>query len=220
MLANLEKKYAWLPYVVPMVLFMLITQFEGEFKDFYWAVYIGKIVVVTIALLMFKTPLKEITYDKKWLIPSVIWGLIMLFLWIVIEEHANYGHVGDRIEFNPFEKIPGGMAYLWVAVRMFGLAIVVPVMEEIFWRSFAMRYATDKDFKQFPVGYFSWGAMAMVTGVFTMAHPEWLPALVFGTFIGFYINWTKSLFSAIMVHLTTNLGLGVYILVMKAYKYW
>jgi len=223
MFAKLEQKYSWLPYCAPMVLFMALTTLEGQesLKPMYPILYILKILAVTFLLWQFKGPLKEITIDRKWTIPAIVSGLLMLFMWIFVNSSVSYGQVGSRVAFNPFEEIKNApLAYAWIAVRLFGLAITVPIMEEIFWKSFALRYATEKDFKSLPLGTFSWGAFAIVTGVFAMAHPEWLPAVIFAAFTGLFFNWTRSLYSVILLHLVTNFGLGIYILVTRDYTYW
>ena len=47
---------------------------------------------------------------------------------------------------------------------------VVPVMEEIFWRAFLLRFVIDEHFEQVPFGKFSWLSFAIVTVAFTFSH--------------------------------------------------
>lgn len=221
MLTKLFERYNWLPYVLPMAVFMILTQLEGSFKEAYPAIYIAKVIVVSWLVWVAKKPLSEVKVDKKWLGWSVFWGLLLLGMWILIEERVSYGRVGERSGFNPFTEMENpALAWVFISFRMIGLAIMVPIMEEIFWRSFALRYATDKEFDKIPVGTFSWGAFAIVNAVFGFSHPEWLPAVLYSAFMGLYLNWTKNLWACIVVHLVTNLGLGIYILSFGAWKYW
>lgn len=221
MLSKLFSKHTWLPYVLPMAIFMGITQLEGQFPAAYPIIYTVKILLVVAALWMAKGPLAEIKPDKKWLGWSILWGLVLLAMWIIMETKVSYGRVGSRTGFDPFTQLENpAFAWVFILIRMIGLSLVVPVMEEIFWRSFALRYATEKAFQTLPVGVFSWGAFAMVNAVFGFSHPEWLPAVIYSAFCGLYLNWTKSLWSTVVVHLVTNLGLGIYILVMRDWRLW
>ena len=51
---------------------------------------------------------------------------------------------------------PEGTVTVLIAVRLMGAAVVVPVMEELFWRSFLMRYLINPDFRAVPMGAFAW----------------------------------------------------------------
>ena len=40
------------------------------------------------------------------------------------------------------------------------LVIVVPLLEEIFWRGFLLRYLIHQDFMRVPFGTFRWGSFS------------------------------------------------------------
>jgi CAAX prenyl protease-like protein len=221
MLTELENRYPWLPYVVPMAIFMLITSMEGSAGANYPLLYIAKVVVVIVALLMFKTPLREIKFEAKWLVPSVLVGIVLLVAWVGIEQALVYPHLGERTGYNPFEKIADPtMRTTFIAFRFLGLALMVPVMEEIFWRSFGLRIASQSDFRALPIGSFTWTGFGIVAAVFAGSHPEWIPAAIFAAATGLWIKQTKSLFACIVVHAVTNLGLGIYVVTQNAWKFW
>jgi CAAX prenyl protease-like protein len=107
-----------------------------------------------------------------------------------------------------------------MAARLFGLVLMVPVMEEIFWRSFLLRYLTRHDFQTLPVGTFSALSLWVMVGASALAHPEWLAAVVASLAYAFWIRHTRSLFAAIIAHATTNAALGGYVLVTREWHYW
>jgi CAAX prenyl protease-like protein len=93
-------------------------------------------------------------------------------------------------------------------------------MEEIFWRSFLLRYLTSTDFRKLPVGTFSASALWIMVAASALAHPEWLVAVMASLAYAFWLRRSRSLFGAIVAHAVTNAALGGYVLATGDYKYW
>ncbi|MBL8086470.1 MAG: CAAX prenyl protease-related protein [Chthonomonas sp.] len=221
MIAKFEGKYPWLPYVLPMALFMGITAVEGKSEANYPLIYIAKVIIVVIALLMCRTALRDIRFDKQWIMPSIALGLVMLGVWVNVEQGIQYSKMGARSAFNPFEKIDDPtLRNVWMAFRFMGLALVVPVMEELFWRSFGLRIATQTDFLKLKIGEFSTTGFGIVVAVFAFSHPEWVPAAIFAAVTGLWVYHTRSIFACIVLHAVTNLGLGLYVVTQHQWKFW
>jgi CAAX prenyl protease-like protein len=211
----------WLPYVAPMVLFLGMTYAEGQLQHSYVPLYIAKVVVVLAALIFFRSVWSEIKFDAKWILPSAIIGVALCAMWIGIEKYLDYRHLGERTAFDPFTEIADpAMRAAFFAFRFFGLVLLVPVMEEIFWRSFLLRFITKPDFQSLNVGEFSNNALLIGAALFGLAHPEWLPAVIFALAISLWLRHTKSLFAAIAVHVVTNLALGIYVVTQRDWYFW
>lgn len=204
-----------------MVLFLGITYLEGEFEANYVWVYFAKIALVTLALIWAKPTWKDIKWEPKQIPLAIGIGLVLFVVWVAIEQYLKYPHIGDRTAYDPWKEIPdAGLRSAFVAVRFFGLVLLVPFMEELFWRSFGLRYATQTDFQALPIGTFTLQAAAIVSGIFALAHPEWIPALIFAAAMAALVWKTKSIFSCFVAHATTNLALGVYVLTQKQWAFW
>lgn len=212
----------WLAYVTPMAAFMLLSAAESSVpKAYYVWLYFAKVVVVTAALLWFREPWKDIRPRTNLLVPAVLVGLLVFIEWVLIDKWIPYPHLGSRTGLNPFTAIEvPALRILFLAVRFYGLAVMVPVMEEIFWRSFLLRYFSAPEFTNLPVGEFSWGSFWIVAVAFGLAHPEWLVAVICACAYALLLRQTKSLFACIVAHSTTNLALGVYVLLSQDWVYW
>jgi len=110
-----------------------------------------------------------------------------------------------------------------LSFRFLRLVVVVPLMEEVFWRGFLLRdLINPDDFTQVPIGSYSRNSCMLVALAFAFAHwgPDFIPALI----TGFLYNWvayrTRSLASCVMAHSITNLVLGVYILKTEQWGFW
>src|SRR5687767_6250977 len=115
-----------------------------------------------------------------------------------------------------------GMMWSFVAVRIIGAVLVVPVMEELFWRDYLWRQIiAPNDFKLARVGEWDWKALVGVSLLFAVVHGNWwLTSIVWALMIGGLLVYTKSLGACIIAHAVTNLLLAVYVLRYKDWAFW
>jgi CAAX prenyl protease-like protein len=114
------------------------------------------------------------------------------------------------------------MFYAFVAIRLIGAVLVVPVMEELFWRDFLWRQIlAPNDFKLAHVGEWSWAPFLGVSVAFAVVHGNWwLTSIVWGLMIAGLLVYTKSLGACIIAHAVTNLLLGAYVLRTRDWAFW
>jgi len=208
-------------YLAPIVAFAIFGAAEEWLPPSWYPIaYCVKLAAVVTALLIWRAALQDIQFSRRVILPSIALGLVVLVAWIGIEEMFPYPHLGDRLGFDPHTIESANARVAFVAVRLFGLVLVVPVMEELLWRSFLLRYLSNSDFTQVPIGVFTPYAFAGMVAASALAHPEWLVAVTASGAYGWWVGRTKSIFAAIVAHATTNAGLGCYILVAHDWKYW
>lgn len=212
----------WLAYVAPIATFIVLTSVESYVPQagYVWLYFI-KVIVVTAVLIAFRAPWKDIRPTARVLIPAILLGLAVFAEWILLDQWIPYPHLGSRVGFNPFDAIESPtLRGLFLGIRFYSLVLMVPVMEELFWRSFLLRYFTDPDFTNLPVGSFSWAAFAIVSSLFALAHSEWLVAFVCACAYALLLRQTRSLFACMVAHSTTNLALGLYVVLSGNWIYW
>jgi CAAX prenyl protease-like protein len=76
------------------------------------------------------------------------------------------------------------IAWLFIAVRILGSSLVVPPLEEVFYRSFLYRRFIDEDFLKVPSGRFAVGASVACSALFGLMHTQWLPGI-----LGVWVVW-------------------------------
>lgn len=208
-------------YWLPMVLFGALTFAESYVAPAWFPIaYILKAVLVTAALVALKRPYRDFRYDSRAILPSVLIGLLVFALWIWVDRLVPYPHFGSRSAFDPTPLQGSAWWPVFLAVRLYGLALMVPVMEEIFWRSFLLRYLARTDFESLPVGTFSAFSLAVMLAASAVAHPEWLVAVLASLAYALWMRRSRSLFGAILAHSTTNAALGAYVLRTGEWQYW
>src|ERR1700678_1492867 len=128
-----------------MALFMVMTMLEGRWPGHYVWLYILKVVIVTTSLIVFREPWKDYRFDWRVVVPAILVGLFVFAEWIPVDRLTPYHFTGDkRTALDPFSTIHDpGVRNVFLAFRFFGLALMVPFMEELFWRSFLLRIISD-----------------------------------------------------------------------------
>ncbi len=221
---SLRERMPWLPWVLPFALFLVLTSLEGAYVDYYPWFYTAKMALVTIVLLRLRRFLPEAAPNKAGLALAVGSGLVLAVLWVAIDHVTPHFPklLGTRIGYNPFHELPNaGGRLLFLLVRFYGLVVVAPICEELFYRGFLLRLVTDfDDFRRVPLGRFSTTAFAVTVVLMAASHPEWLSALVFSAAMCALLARTRSVFACIVCHGVTNLALGVYVLAARDWKFW
>ena len=98
--------------------------------------------------------------------------------------------------------------------------MVVPPLEEVFYRSFLYRYLVKPDFMAIPLGVFVWMPFILTAVVFGLTHYEWLAGILCGCIYQGLVCGNKRLGDAIAAHALTNLLLGLWIVGRGAWHFW
>lgn len=213
----------WLPYVVPFVLFLVLTTIEAQFVSVYPWMYTAKILLVGAALLCWRPSLAADQPQTRGLGLAALAGIVLTVAWFAIDRWTpHFSLLGGRVAFDPFRSIASPVGRdLFLAVRFVGLVVIVPLIEEPFYRGFLLRYVTDPDdWRRVPLGTFSLSSLAVNGVLFALSHPEWLAALVFGLAMCGLVARTKNLYACVTAHAVTNLLLGLYVIHFHQWQYW
>jgi len=205
------------PYVIPFGTFLLLTGLTSWIPDGVVWLYPIKTVVVGAMLFMFRRTYTEV--KPKVSLLAIVAGLAVFVLWVLPEGY--YPTLGEPKGFNPLGEFTSrSWKFVWISFRLMGAVIVVPIMEELFWRSFLLRYLINPDFKKVPIGAFSWLSFCGTVVFFGVEHHRWLPGIVAGIIYTFLLYRKKELSDCILAHAITNLALGIYVLITHQWVYW
>ena len=212
----------WLPYVVPFALFLLLTEPARFFPALSPFLYMAKTIIVGTLLWFWR---HQYTADISpglsfsECLTAFFCGLLVLVIWIVQEGYLL--QTGQHSGFDP-NALGGSKAAArgLIAVRLMGAVVVVPVMEELFWRSFLMRYLINPDFRSVPMGTFAWMSFMGVAILFGLEHHRVVVGIIAGVIYGLLLIRQKKLKGVILAHAVTNLGLGIYVISTGKWTFW
>lgn len=155
--------------------------------------------------------------DGKNITLAVAIGLLVYVAWVRMD--WPWAMQGNPEGYDPF-KAGAGVGNLLAGVRIFGAAVVVPVMEEIFWRSFLLRYLISPQFESVRLGTFSPFSFLATLVLFGLEHNLWLAGMMAGGAYTLLLYRTGRLWPCIVAHATTNLALGCHVLITSEWKWW
>ncbi len=163
------------------------------------------------------TELRELTLTWRQTALAVFSGMAVFVLWINLD--FPWATFGETRAFEP-TRADGGIDWTLVEFRLLGLALVVPVMEELFWRSFLMRWIDRQEFLQLPPAQVSLRAVAISSLLFASEHQLWLAGLIAGLVYGLLYVRTGNLWVPVISHTVTNAVLGAWILATGNWQFW
>ena len=208
------KSKPWLPYVVPMGIYMAFLLVQTN-ANLLW-MYPVKIIAVAAALIYFRNTYEELRPGFSLL--AIIVGLVAIAIWIGIDPF--YPKFGSGAAFDPTTISPLAQRNVFLAFRIVGAVIVVPVMEELFWRAFLIRWLVKEDFKSVPVGTFTGLSFAVTVGMFGAEHTQWLAGLICGALYNWLYYKRKDVFACVIAHAVSNAALVAWVLARGDWKFW
>jgi uncharacterized protein len=120
-------------------------------------------------------------------------------------------------------SLPSGAAGDTVSLWLRGLraALVVPILEELFWRGWLMRWIINPQFETVPLGQYQARAFWLTAVLFALEHgPYWEVGLLTGAIFNWWMVRTKSVEDCIWAHAVTNACLSVFVVTTGRWEYW
>jgi CAAX prenyl protease-like protein len=152
-------------------------------------------------------------------IVTVAVGLLVYLAWIRMDWSWAMQGDGAGGGYDPF-RTGTGTGIVLAGIRLFGASVVVPIMEELFWRSFLIRYLISSKFESVALGTFTVFSCIATVVLFGLEHDLWLAGIMAGVMYTGLLYYTKRLWPCIVAHAVTNFALGIHVLVTGEWRWW
>ena len=225
MIATLEKRWPSLPFVVPFASFLLFLAIQ-DFASFPPVIeYPVRVVVLTLILVIFSRNVIDLR-SPHWLL-SVLLGGAVFVIWIGPDvvfagyrqhwlfQNSIIGRIGTPVA----EQTLTAPVVLWS--RIIRAVVLVPIIEELFWRAWLMRWLISPNFERIKLGAYTPMAFWVTAVLFASEHgPYWDVGLITGVIYNWWMVRTRSLGDCILMHAVTNGCLCAYVVATKHWEYW
>jgi hypothetical protein len=224
-----------LPRILPFALFMAFIALESGWHwmsgvlaavesdsppVFLWLYPVRTVVV--LAALVYLWPAYQELRDRVWAnggeaLLSVGVGVLVYLAWVRMD--WSWAMQGQPAGYDPFQA-GAGVGMVLAVIRLFGASIVVPVMEELFWRSFLIRYLVTVPFTAARLGTFTPLSFGATVVLFGLEHHLWLAGMMAGLAYNLLLYKTRRLWPCVLAHAITNLLLGIHVLATGEWHWW
>jgi CAAX prenyl protease-like protein len=208
-----------LPYVLILVLTFIQDNTGEELR--YW-IYFGKMILGAWCIWEMRTLVPEMKWAFSW--EAVVAGFAVAAIWVFLDPYYPKFELLFKMgtPWNPFKQFgegsPKGWFFFWV--RTLGSAIVVPPLEEVFFRSFLYRYCVRTDFENMPLNRFHPTSFVVVSLLFGMVHFQWVGGILCGMIFQGLVIRKNRLGDAMLAHGITNFLLGLWVYWKGAWQFW
>jgi CAAX prenyl protease-like protein len=222
----LQKKFATSPVharFLPFLLFFLPLLLQDSSGDAmrYW-IYLARTILGAWCLWEMRSLVPEMKWAISW--EAVFVGVLIAVVWVGLDPYYPKNELlfKQTPPWNPFHQFGDHSALAWFffGVRTLGSAIVVPPLEEVFYRSLLYRYFIRTDFQNLPFSRFHFTSFVVTSGIFAFEHYQWLAGILCGfAYQGLVIRKNR-LGDAITAHGITNFLLALWICWKGDWKFW
>src|SRR5882724_3618573 len=163
------------PYVLPFVVFLILLSIEGKLpvsRDLEFPI---RVFVLAAVLWIASRDVIDLHFQRWgwaiavgaavfiiWILPDLLWPGYRRF-WLFTNPLTG---TGEPVNY-------AGLSAIALTFRVIRAAILVPIIEELFWRGWLMRWLIRPKFQEIPLG--TWSPQAF-----------WLTALMFASEHGRY----------------------------------
>lgn len=210
-----------IPYVLPFALFIAILAIQNVVpvpQALRFVLCLAAIAVFSRAVL---------TWRMVNPLGSILIGLGVFVIWIapdtLIPGYRNFWLFSNGItgrataSTTQVQQVDG----FFLTMRVLSSVVTIPILEELFWRGWLMRWLIARDFRAVPLGAYNTQAFWTVAVLFAMEHGAyWEVGLIAGVIYNWWMVRTRSLTDCIVAHAVTNGCLAVWVITQHQWQYW
>lgn len=210
------------PYVAGFVVFILFLAVGGRLPAV--SGQILRVVVLALVLGLVSRRVIDLRVSAFW--GSLLLGVAVFFVWIAPDllwpGYRNHWLFQNLLtgSISPAPE-PARQNAVFLGFRVLQAVILVPILEELFWRGWLMRWLVDGDFEKVPLGTYTPLSFWVTAVLFASEHgPHWDVALVAGVAYNWWMVRTRRLGDCILTHAVTNSVLCAFVIGWDKFEYW
>jgi CAAX prenyl protease-like protein len=214
-----------LRYIAPFLAFLVFLVVDASVPlDSGWGAPLRVVLLALVCVICWP---RELPLRPTEPLASIAVGAFVFFLWIAPDfffpayrqswlfSNPVIGHLHSSL-------LPRALHSPWIlAWRSLRAAVIVPIVEELFWRAWLMRWLIHNDFHRVPLGTYAPFAFWATAVLFAAEHGSyWDVGLLTGIIYNFWMIRTKSVANCILMHAVTNAILSGYVIAAAQWQYW
>lgn len=196
-----------LAYIIPFIFYIVTDPIVRLLGGSIYLAYSLKVFITLTALIFFFKQYKEIKFRWDWL--ACIVGVAIIAVWLLLERF-----------YSPTESFIPSNGFIF-AIKLIGMVLVAPIIEELFVRSFFTRLLMNPDnWDKVKIGTFTLFSFVLSVLFFGFSHGRWIAGLVIGIMLNLWLYYRKDISSCIQAHMVANLCLFIFTIYTQNWMLW
>jgi exosortase E/protease (VPEID-CTERM system) len=203
-------------YLMPFLAILAAAMVAGAASSGFEWLYALRVAAAAGALWFFRESYRTLDWRVGW--PAVALGSLVFLIWIGLEPLAGSARTGEPSALAQASMIT---RMAWLAFRVLGGVITVPIAEELAFRGFLLRRLVSADFEAVAWRTFAWVPFLISSIGFGVLHGDrWLAGTIAGMIYALAMMRRGRIGEAAAAHAVTNALLAIYVLVTGNWQLW
>jgi exosortase E/protease (VPEID-CTERM system) len=203
-------------YLMPFLAILAAGMLAGAASPGFEWLYPMRIAAAGAALWYFRDTYRKLEWRAGW--PALAAGAAVFALWIGFERLTGGATRGEPVALT---QAPAFARMAWIAFRVLGAVITVPIAEELAFRGFLSRRLASADFESVAWRTFQWMPFLVSSIAFGVLHGErWLAGTLAGMIYALVMMRRGRIGEAVMAHAITNALLAAWVLSTGQWQLW
>jgi exosortase E/protease (VPEID-CTERM system) len=204
------------PYLLPFLAILAVGMVTGAASSGFEWLYALRVIAAAATLWYFRDSYRALNWRVGW--PAVALGGLVFLIWIGLEPLVGSARTGQPLALTHASAL-ARMA--WLAFRILGAVITVPIAEELAFRGFLLRRLVSADFESVAWRTFAWAPFLISSIAFGILHGDrWLAGTIAGMIYAFAMLRRGRIGEAAAAHAVTNALLAIYVLASGNWQLW
>jgi exosortase E/protease (VPEID-CTERM system) len=203
-------------YLAPFLVVMATAMVTGIFASELDWLYPVRVLAAMAVLWACRRHYWNLGWNVSW--RAVAIGCVTFALWIALVPAGDESAPGWPAAL---ASLPAHWAVAWLAIRVIGYTVTVPLVEELAFRGYLMRRLIREDFSRLPLGLFTWSSFLLSSVLFGALHGgSWVAGTLAGMTFAVALYQRRAIGDAVVAHATTNGLIAMYVFATGRWSVW
>jgi len=205
------------PYLMPFVVLMAAGMVSTAASSGFEWLYPLRVLAAGITLWYFRSRYSELSWRFGWL--SIAAGLAVFGIWLGLDQFSG-AHLDSPIGPG-LASLSSSGRLTWLAFRIIGAVLTVPMVEELAFRGFLIRRVISPDFDSLSPRRYTYFAVLVSSVAFGLLHGDrWIAGSVAGLIYAAVFLRRGRIGDAVVAHALTNALLAAWVLWSGRWYLW
>jgi exosortase E/protease (VPEID-CTERM system) len=204
-------------FLIPAMAIIATAMVTATLSPGFDRYYPARVVMASVALLFYRKSYSEMRFTWSW--DAFLIGSGVFVMWVALEP-AGASRSGATPLQSALAAMPPRWAMLWLACRVFGSVVAVPLAEELAFRGYLTRRCSTSDFQSIPPGRMTWCSFLLSSFLFGALHGRFVAGTLAGMAYALAYRRRGELSDAVVAHGVTNALIAILVLTTGSWSLW